>query len=271
MVILEVTMSIPIWQVDAFTSVPFRGNPAAVCILEEFPDDQWLQNVAAEMNLSETAFLVAEGDNYRLRWFTPADEVRLCGHATLASAHVLWEIGTVDHSKAIRFHTLSGVLTASRRDEIIELDFPARPPQEVMDPPPGLVDALGVDPMWVGRGAEDYIVVVADERTVRAVTPDFRALLRVAARGIMVTAPAEEAGIDFVSRFFAPTLGIDEDPVTGSAHCCLTPYWAERLGRSKMVAYQASARGGTVQVELVGDRVRLGGQTVTTVRGKLLT
>jgi len=262
-------MSIPIWQVDSFTSRPFRGNPAGVCVLENPRPDQWMQSVAAEMNLSETAFLLPEEDGFRLRWFTPATEVRLCGHATLASAHVLWQEDTVDPSATILFHTLSGPLSASRRNELIELDFPSRPPHEVA-PPSGLVEALEVDAQWIGCDAEDFIVVVADERAVRGLAPDFRALRRVSARGVMVTAPADDQQTDFVSRFFAPACGIDEDPVTGSAHCCLTPFWAARLGKDRMIGHQISARGGAIHVQLAGNRVMLGGHAITTLRGELL-
>jgi PhzF family phenazine biosynthesis protein len=262
-------MSIPIWQADSFTSEPFRGNPAAVCILSGFPSDTWMQAVAAEMNLSETAFLVADGDSYRLRWFTPVAEVELCGHATLASAHVLWESGTAHADRRIRFKTMSGELAANRHDDLIELDFPARPPREA-EPPPGLVDTLGVEPQWIGRNTEDYIVVLADEGAVRATAPDFAALRRVTALGVMVTAPAAGGDHDFVSRFFAPAIGIDEDPVTGAAHCCLAPYWARRLGTDRLRGFQASARGGTVHVRLAGDRVVLGGHAVTTLRGEML-
>ncbi len=181
-------MSLPIWQIDAFTSRPFHGNPAAVCLLVEARTDEWMQSVAAEMNLSESAFLLPEGEGYRLRWFTPTTEVRLCGHATLASAHVVWETGAIDETASIRFHTLSGELIARRLGDLIELDFPARPPHEV-DPPTGLVDALAVEPRWVGCDEEDFIVDLADEAAVRAVAPDFRALRRASVRGVMVPAP----------------------------------------------------------------------------------
>jgi PhzF family phenazine biosynthesis protein len=261
-------MTTPIWQVDAFTTEAFRGNPAAVCLLPEPRPPEWMQRVALEMNLSETAFLVPEAAGYSLRWFTPACEVRLCGHATLASAHVLWSEGVVEPSASIEFRTLhSGILTARRRQGEIELDFPARPLTAAPEPV-GLADALGVRPLLVGRGGNDVLALVEDEATVRRLRPDIALLREVDARGVIVTAPG--ADHDFVSRFFAPAVGIDEDPVTGSAHCCLCPFWAERLGKTTMVGYQASARGGLVTVTLAGDRVKLAGAAVTTLRGELL-
>ncbi|MEX1311524.1 MAG: PhzF family phenazine biosynthesis protein [Candidatus Sulfomarinibacteraceae bacterium] len=261
-------MTTPIWQVDAFTDEPFRGNPAAVCILDKPIDEDRMQKIALEMNLSETAFVVPGDDGFELRWFTPACEVRLCGHATLASAHVLWTEGFVEPSAQIAFHTLhSGTLTARRTGGRIELDFPSRPP-EVVEPPDGLVEALGLEPVLVARAARDFLVLADSEGTVRGLSPDFSRLRRVEARGVAVTAPAAE--FDFVSRFFAPAAGINEDPVTGSAHCALCPFWAERLGRTSMVGVQASPRGGEVAVTLSGDRVLLGGSAVTTVRGELL-
>ncbi len=260
-------MSTPIWQVDAFTDEAFRGNPAAVCFLKEPRTDEWMRLVALEMNLSETAFVAPDGDGFLLRWFTPASEVRLCGHATLASAHILWEEGMVDPARAIEFQTVhSGVLTAQRSEGLIELDFPSRVPEPVRAPE-GLVEALGIEPQLVARAARDYLVLADSEATVLAIRPDFSRLRSVEARGVMVTAPSSE--VDFVSRFFAPAVGVDEDPVTGSAHCCLCPFWAERLGKRTMVGFQASARGGLVTVELAGDRVRLTGPAVTTLRGVL--
>ena len=262
-------MGTPIVQVDAFTAEPFAGNPAAVCILPESRDDRWLQNVAREMNLSETAFLVRRGDGYDLRWFTPAVEVDLCGHATLASAHVLWEEGHLAPHEEARFHTRSGLLRAKRAGEWIELDFPAEPAQEVT-PPPELARALDVAPRYVGRNRFDYLVQVASEAEVRTLRPDMGLLRQVPARGVIVTSAATTPGFDFVSRFFAPRAGVDEDPVTGSAHCCLGPFWSQRLGKTEFVAYQASSRGGSVRVRLAGDRVKLGGQAVTVLRGELV-
>jgi PhzF family phenazine biosynthesis protein len=262
-------MEVPIFQVDAFTDVPFRGNPAAVCMLDEAADDAWMQAVAAEMNLSETAFLLREGDGFRLRWFTPTVEVALCGHATLASAHTLWEAGYLFPEESARFYTLSGLLTARPHEGGIELDFPAVEAEAAL-PEPTLLAALGVEARFVGRNKFDYLVEVASAEIVRGLSPDFAALRKLPVRGVMVTAQDESGAYDFVSRFFGPGAGVDEDPVTGSAHCCLAPYWAKQLGKVAMTAYQASARGGVVQVELVGDRVLLRGQAVTVWRGMLL-
>ena len=261
----------PIVQVDAFADRPFAGNPAAVCVLDRPRDDGWMQRVAREMNLSETAFLEpADDGGYRLRWFTPAVEVDLCGHATLASAHALWESGALDASAEARFHTRSGLLTARKDGDWIWLDFPALPPQEVPIPD-GLREAIGAEPRFVGRSRFDLLVEVASEDAVRALRPDLRAIRGLSVRGLIATARGSEAGgFDFVSRFFAPGAGVDEDPVTGSAHCVLAPYWAAKLGKDEMTAYQASDRGGVVRVRLAGDRVRLGGQAVTVLRGELL-
>ena len=256
-------------QVDAFTAVPYRGNPAAVLVLEGERDEGWMQDVAREMNLAETAFLRRRGDAWGLRWFTPVREVDLCGHATLASAHVLWETGRLGAEEAARFDTRSGRLGARRAGEWIELDFPLEPPAPA-DPPAGLLEALGVRAVAVGRNRMDYLVEVAAEADVRSADPDITRLRGVEARGVIVTARADGGDHDFVSRFFAPRVGVDEDPVTGSAHCALAPWWAERLGKQEMVGYQASARGGTVRVRVSGDRVLLGGQAVTVLRGELL-
>jgi predicted PhzF superfamily epimerase YddE/YHI9 len=257
-------------QVDAFTSTPFAGNPAAVCLLPEARDEAWMQNVAREMNLSETAFLVRRADgSFDLRWFTPAVEVALCGHATLASAHALWEQGDLEAQTIARFHTKSGLLTAERMGDWIELNFPATI-AEAADPPPGLIDALGAPARYVGRSRFDYLVEVDSEATVTSLRPDFARLRTLPVRGVIVTSAATSDGLDFVSRFFAPGSGIDEDPVTGSAHCALTPFWSRRLGRTEMIARQLSARGGTVRVQLDGDRVRLRGQAVTVIRGELI-
>jgi PhzF family phenazine biosynthesis protein len=262
-------MGIQIFQVDAFTDKPFAGNPAAVCILPEQRSDNWMQNVAQEMNLSETAFLHKQEDGFSLRWFTPAVEVELCGHATLASAHILWETETLNSEEQARFHTRSGLLTAERKGKEIELNFPATP-EEPTDVPPGLSEALGVIFKYIGKNKFDYLVEVDSERVVRNLKPDFAMLRRLSSRGIMVTSVASSSEYDFVSRFFAPGAGIDEDPVTGSAHCCLGPYWRTRLGKEEFVAYQASARGGVVRVRVAGDRVYLGGRAVTVLRGELL-
>ncbi len=262
-------MRLTITQVDAFTDRPFAGNPAAVCVLDRPRDDAWMQNVAAEMNLAETAFLVQRDDGFDLRWFTPAVEVNLCGHATLASAHVLWERELIRADDTAHFHTHSGLLSASRRGDSIELDFPTDPPERV-DAIPRLAEALGVSPIYFGKGREDYIVEVESEQTVRALAPDFRALGAFSARGIIVTARSDDERFDFVSRFFAPASGIDEDPVTGSAHCTLCPHWAARLSREKLVGFQSSRRGGIVHVELKGERTLIRGQAVTVLRAELL-
>lgn len=263
-------MTIELHQVDAFTDRPFRGNPAAVCFPARAVDDAWLQHVAAEMNLSETAFLWPEGDAWRLRWLTPKVEVDLCGHATLASAHVLWETGRLAPDRVARFHTRSGELRATRLvDGRIELDFPIVPTSP-QDAPAGLLEALGLErAQAVLETRHDFVVVVDSESTVRDLAPDHRALGRLGLRGVIVTARAETAGLDIVSRFFVPGAGIDEDPVTGSAHCALAPYWCALLGRTRLNAYQASPRGGTLELELLGDRVALRGHAVTVLRGHL--
>jgi PhzF family phenazine biosynthesis protein len=259
------------WWIDAFTSRPFAGNPAAVAFLDRWPSDAWLAAVAREMNLSETAFLVPGSDagRWQLRWFTPATEVELCGHATLASAHVLWEDGHLAAGETARFFTASGTLTAEQRDDWIELDFPAEP-AEPCPLPAGLEAALGAEPTWVGHNRFDYLVELATEAEVRSLAPDVAALERIDARGFVVTSPATTAPFDFVSRFFAPHVGIAEDPVTGSAHCCLGPYWAEKLGKRELVGYQASKRGGVVRVRPEGERVKLLGQAVTVLRMELV-
>ena len=259
-------------QIDAFADRPFSGNPAAVCLLEDEADAQWMQAVAAEMNLSETAFLRPVDGGFELRWFTPAVEVDLCGHATLAAAHALWSEGIVDGGESIRFHTRSGLLTATQRGELVELDFPATRPLaaglndvQVRE----LGDALGVTPLHVGRSAFDLLVEVESESDLRAARPDFRRLTEFAARGVIVTSRSVDPRFDFLSRFFAPAVGVDEDPVTGSAHCCLGPYWSERLGKPEMTAFQASSRGGVVRVRVSGERVLLAGHAVTVFRGEL--
>ena len=261
-------------QVDAFTDEPFAGNPAAVCLLNGPAEPEWMQSVAREMNLSETAFLYSRQNAFSLRWFTPAVEVELCGHATLASAHALWEEGVLDPMESALFDTLSGRLAATRRGDGIEMDFPAEYAQ-TCEPPPGLLDSLGgVTPVAVARNRFDILIEVADEATVRALRPDFQRLSSVAVRGVMVTARAGNelvaSGVDFVSRFFAPAVGVDEDPVTGSAHCCLGPWWAGRLGTDDLLGRQVSDRGGTVGVRVRSDRVLLAGRAVTVLKGELL-
>lgn len=262
-------MGLTIYQVDAFTEKPFAGNPAAVCILPDPRDERWMQDVAREMNLSETAYLVKQADGFNLRWFTPAVEVKLCGHATLASAHILWEEGQLKPQQQARFHTLSGLLTAERKGGWIELDFPAKV-EETAAAPPGLATALGVTPKYVGKNEFDYLVEVDSEEIVRGIKPDFMLLATIPVRGVIVTAGATTSSYDFVSRFFAPQSGVNEDPVTGSAHTCLGPFWAKRLRKTELVGYQASARGGVVRIRVGKDRVYLGGQAVTVLRGELL-
>ena len=259
----------PIIQVDAFTDKPFSGNPAAVCVLRRAADERWMQNVALEMNLSETAFLYPDGHVYNLRWFTPTAEVELCGHATLASAHVLFQEEYLTAEQQAKFMTKSGMLTAEKRGELIELNFPALDEQEA-EVPGEMLDALGVKVVYVGMSGAKYLIEVESEETVRNLRPNFAVLERMKIRGIMVTSRASTEGFDFVSRYFAPGIGIREDPVTGSAHCCLGPYWKKRLGKDRFVAYQASARGGVVHVSVEGDRVRLGGHAVTVIRGELV-
>ena len=261
-------MGIRAFKVDSFTAEPFAGNPAAVCLLTDTREERWMQAVAREMNLSETAFLLRDAAGFRLRWFTPAVEVALCGHATLASAHVLWEEGILAPAATARFATASGELRAARRGDLIELDFPSKP-EEAAEPPANLLEALGVRPVYLGRNAFDYLLLLENEAAVRAVAPDFAVLRKVSVRGVIVTAPASTPGYDFVSRFFAPAVGVDEDPVTGSAHCCLGPFWAARLGKTELSAFQASPRGGAMRVRVAGGRVFLGGRAVTILRGEL--
>ena len=262
-------MSPRIVQVDAFTAEPFAGNPAAVCVLAHAADKRWMQQVAREMNLSETAFLFRQDDAWSLRWFTPAVEVDLCGHATLASAHVLWQDGHLAQGAQARFDTKSGRLTADQKGDWIEMDFPAEPASPA-PPPEALLDALGASGKFVGKNRMDYLVEVESEAQVRALQPDFTRLRALPVRGVIVTARASDDGCDFVSRFFAPGSGVDEDPVTGSAHCCLAPYWGAKLGKAEMTGHQVSARGGVVRVRNAGDRVILGGQAVTVLHGELL-
>ncbi|MBM3775890.1 MAG: PhzF family phenazine biosynthesis protein [Acidobacteria bacterium] len=263
-------MPLRIVQVDAFTDKPFTGNPAAVCVLPHPREARWMQEVAREMNLSETAFVERRAGGFGLRWFTPATEVDLCGHATLASAHVLWEDGHLPPEEQARFHTRSGLLTATRGEPgWIELDFPATPPESA-PAPPGLEAALGRPVKYAGRSRFDHLAELESEPAVRDLEPDMAALRQLGPRGVIVTSRAASAEFDFVSRFFAPAAGVDEDPVTGSAHCCLGPFWAGRLGKRALLAYQASARGGVVRVGVAGDRVLLAGQSVTVMRGTLV-
>lgn len=262
-------MALEIFQVDAFSEKPFAGNPAAVCPLSEEVASSWMQNVAREMNLSETAFLRPRDGGWLLRWFTPLEEVDLCGHATLASAHILWETGVLEPRETARFETRSGLLTANRRGDSIEMDFPSEP-ERPCQAPPGLAEALGVAPLYVGKNRFDYLVEAADEVSVRTASPDFSQLRKIPCRGVILTSRSEGGGADFVSRFFAPSAGVDEDPVTGSAHCCLAPFWSSRLGRTELTGRQLSSRGGTVGTILKGDRVLLIGRAVTVLKMTLL-
>ena len=260
-----------ILQIDAFSGAPFAGNPAAVCFLHEARDDAWLQAVAAEMNLSETAFVLRRPDGgFSIRWFTPTVEVPLCGHATLSSAHVLWEQNLVSRQEPIQFHAKSGLLVAKRESDWICLDFPALPVEECPGPA-GLAEALGAEPVSVHRNQHRALLVELDsEHTVRGLQPDLVHLRTGGVDACIVTAPSDSGACDFVSRFFAPGLGIDEDPVTGAAHCSLAPYWAQRLNKAELVGHQVSKRGGVVRVRARGDRVDLLGQAVTVMRGELL-
>lgn len=269
-------MSLPLYQVDAFTNTAFAGNPAAVCVLSTRRSADWMQDVAAEMNLSETAFLRPLPEKgYRLRWFTPTDEVDLCGHATLASAHVLWAEGHLSPEAPAHFDTASGPLTATRNGSWISLDFPADPPSPVEATPASLLGGLGgVNPSYVGDTGRDYLVRLDTAEAVRTLSPRMPRLATLDARGVIVTAPADTDAADFVSRFFAPGVGVPEDPVTGSAHCALGPYWAAETGRTDLTGHQVSPRGGTVRVHLErpdAERIQLDGQAVTVVRGRLET
>lgn len=262
-----------LYQVDSFAEKPYTGNPAGVCLLTSPRPDDWMLAVAGEMNLSETAFVLPEGDRFSLRWFTPKTEVSLCGHATLASAHILWEERLVAEEKVIEFSTKGGTIPVRTSEGMIEMDFPARrivgtEHNEAID------RALGISPSftgtYAGRNGEHYLLQLASEDVVKRVTPDFAALSAGPARSVIVTARSSDPRYDFVSRFFAPIIGIDEDPVTGSAHCSLAPYWGSILGRTEMVGYQASRRTGIVRCAWKGDRVWIGGKAVTVFKGELL-
>jgi PhzF family phenazine biosynthesis protein len=259
-------MRTPIFQIDAFTSCRFAGNPAAVMPMESFLSDAVLQAIASENNLAETAFLVPEGDDYRLRWFTPTTEVPLCGHATLASAAVVME-RLEPGRRSLIFHSASGPLTVNRVDTEYVMDFPIRPSEPVATPP-GLADALGVDPIEVFVNAFNYMALLESAQVVRTVAPDMAALAHLDRDGVIVTAPGDGA-YDFVSRYFAPAKGIPEDPVTGGAHCMLAPFWAERLDKTMFRAYQASRRGGEVICRLAGERVELQGTCVFYLEGEV--
>jgi PhzF family phenazine biosynthesis protein len=256
-------------QIDAFTDLPFAGNPAGVCLLKKEADETWMRHIASEMNLSETAFLVQRGDIFQLRWFTPAVEVKLCGHATLASAHYLWEEDIVPPDATVQFETLSGSLYARKNGEWIELDFPAKRVSPA-PAPGGLLEALGVKANFIGLNVMDYLVEVESEEIVRTLKPNLSLIATLPVRGVIVTAKSSSSEFDFVSRFFAPAAGVPEDPVTGSAHCALGPYWESKLNKKSFTAYQASARGGVMKVRTEGDRVILGGKALTILRCELM-
>lgn len=264
---------IKMYQVDAFTSKMFKGNPAAVCLLEEEVDEGYMKNIAKEMNLSETAFLLPHKEHvgaFNLRWFTPCKEVDLCGHATLAAAHILWTEGILGCHQEAHFYTRSGLLTAKRIKGFIQLDFPQRL-LEYAPIPEELQRSLGVTPVHVKKGQYGYLIELENEQTVRNLEPDYRLIAKIPLQGVIVTAQGNEGTYDFVSRYFAPGVGINEDPVTGSAHCALAPYWQKRLGKNQFVAYQASPRGGELKIRIKGHRVLLSGQAVTVMKGILMT
>ncbi|MGL4463770.1 MAG: PhzF family phenazine biosynthesis protein [Planctomycetia bacterium] len=257
------------WQIDSFAARKFTGNPAAVCLLRDEADPAWMQAVAAEMNLAETSFVRPAADGFALRWFTPTIEVDLCGHATLAAAHALWESNAAPADEPLRFHTRSGVLTCVKKDDLIELDFPTVPVAPA-DLDPRLPPALGLDRVdFSGATKVDRFLEVADPAVLRSLRPDFRALAAVPTRGVIVTAPSDDPRYDFLSRFFAPLSGIDEDPATGSAHCSLAPYWGAKTGKVELVGFQASARGAEVRMNWDADRTRLTGGAVTVWRGEM--
>ncbi len=261
--------TVPFYLVDAFARTPFTGNPAGVVILSEELPSALMQSIAMEMNQAETAFALKAKTGWNLRWFTPGVEVDLCGHATVATAAALWDHGAAEKGKTIEFETRSGKLTASPRGEEIELNFPATPPTPATAVP-GLLESLGLtSATYIGRSRFDLLVEVENESIVRSLKPDMPSLAKVDVRGVIVTAKGEAEEYDFVSRFFAPAAGVNEDPVTGSAHCCLTPYWTSKLNKNPLLAYQASPRGGFVAVELVNDRVLLRGGYRIMVRGQL--
>jgi PhzF family phenazine biosynthesis protein len=257
-------MKYDIYQIDAFTDEPFKGNPAAAVPFDAWPADEVMQNIALENNLAETAFFIPDGDNYGLRWFTPTVEMDLCGHATLATAYVIFEILGTD-KKILRFQTLSGELTVEKEGDRYAMDFPSRPASPV-EAPEGLIEAIGAEPNEVLK-ASDFLFVYESEQQVKSIKPDMGALKKFASRGVIVSAPGDSS--DFVSRFFAPAVGVDEDPVTGSTHTTLIPYWADRLGKNELFARQVSSRGGELFCELRGDRVKIGGNATLYMTGEI--
>ena len=261
-------MSVPIYVVDAFASGEFTGNPAGVCLLDRPAPRAWMQRVAAEMKHAETAFIVPRREGFGLRWFSPTVEVDLCGHATLASAHVLWESGRLPRARPAKFRTLSGTLTAVRRGARIELDFPAQP-CSAASPPAALTEAVGGPFRYVGRNRLDYLVEIASPRRLRTLAPDLDRLRAVGGRGVIVTSRSDVRGYDFLYRFFAPNAGVPEDPATGSVQCALAPYWTRKTGTPRVTSFQVSPRGGVLSARVVGDRVRILGKAITVLEGKL--
>ena len=272
---MTVSTPVTILQVDAFTDHLFGGNPAAVCVLPGAASADWMQAVATEMNLSETAFLYPVEDGYQLRWFTPAAEVDLCGHATLATAHVLWSEGYLAAAQEARFHTRSGLLTATLAEGWITLNFPVQPVTSVSTTPELLKTLRGLKPESIGRSGEtgeaNFLVELESEAYVRSLQPDFSMMKTLPVQGVIVTSTADDPAFDFVSRYFAPAVGVNEDPVTGSTHCSLAPYWQDKLGKSSFLAQQVSARGGLLKVECQRERVLISGQAVTVLKGMLLS
>jgi len=255
--------------VNAFADKPFCGNPAAVCIVENDLSENKMQRIATEFNFSETAFIEKKNDHFRLRWFSPRMEVDLCGHATLAGAHILWEQNIINNKSIISFNTNSGILSIKKTEDRIVMDFPSEDAVKT-ECPEEIIRSLKIKPLFSGKNRFDYIVEVGSEELVRTIKPDFGILAGLNTRGIIVTSDSESGDYDFVSRFFAPNAGIPEDPVTGSAHCCLGPYWSRKLNKTKLTGYQASERGGTVYVDIKEGRVLLGGNAVTFSSGKLI-
>lgn len=258
-----------IYHVNAFSNQAFNGNPAAVCVLEKEMPNEWLSKVAAQMNLSETAFVLAQDTGFSLRWFTPVKEVDMCGHATLASAHVLWEQGIVDKQQAISFNTLSGELTAKLDNHYIELCFPRIDPITI-EPPVTLISALGINPTYCAMFGEKHLFEIEDQEQLEQLAPDFSALKSIAGRGVSITCKSRDSQYDFISRYFAPWVGIDEDPANGSSHCALTPYWANYFNKRELSAYQASRRGGELRLVLEDEKVKMSGKAITVLKGELL-
>lgn len=254
--------------VDSFTSKPFSGNPAAIFLLEKEISDELKQKIANEINLSETAFVLQQDQNFILRWFTPTKEAGLCGHATLAAAHMLWETGVLNKDEEAVFETRSGILKARKNNDLVEMDFPVEAPFEV-ECPEGLLKAIDAKPIFVGKNRIDYLAVYESDEFIKKVNPDYGYLKKLDCRGLIISAKSTSDKYDFVSRFFAPNSGIDEDPVTGSAHCCLSPYWSNVFGRKELTGYQASPRGGIVHTKLENDKVVLSGNALTVMKSEI--